>query len=174
MRIAVIGFSGSGKSTLAKRLGEMLGVPVLHLDSVHFLPNWEERSDEEGRAMVREFLDTNAAWVIDGNYRRYEHERRLAESDLIVFLDYPRLTCFFRAWRRSVKYHGRTREDMAEGCNEKFDREFRRWILHDGRTKAFRERYEGYARQYGEKFVRIKNDREKKAFLRDVGQKFPS
>lgn len=47
MRIAVIGYSGSGKSTLAARLGAAYGVPVLHLDSVHWLPGWVERPREE-------------------------------------------------------------------------------------------------------------------------------
>ena len=43
MKIAVLGYSGSGKSTLARKLGELYGVPVLHLDAVQFLPGWRER-----------------------------------------------------------------------------------------------------------------------------------
>ena len=39
MKIAVLGFSGSGKSTLAQRLGDLTGAPVLHLDTVQFLPD---------------------------------------------------------------------------------------------------------------------------------------
>jgi len=37
MKIAVNGYSGSGKSTLARRLGELYQIPVLHLDTVHWL-----------------------------------------------------------------------------------------------------------------------------------------
>ena len=49
MKIAILGTSGSGKSTLAKRLGERYGLPVLHMDTVHFLPGpampggWKKR-----------------------------------------------------------------------------------------------------------------------------------
>lgn len=68
MRIAIIGYSGSGKSTLAAQLGQSYGVPVLHLDSVHWLPGWVERAREEEKALVRAFLDQNESWVIDGNY----------------------------------------------------------------------------------------------------------
>ena len=51
MKIAILGTSGSGKSTLAKRLGERYGLPVLHMDTVHFLPGWVEQI---GRASCRE------------------------------------------------------------------------------------------------------------------------
>lgn len=67
MKIAILGTSGSGKSTLAKRLGERYGLPVLHMDTVHFLPGWVERPFAEEEAIVRQFLDENAGgWVIDG------------------------------------------------------------------------------------------------------------
>ena len=41
MRISIIGFSGSGKSTLAKKLSVKLNIPVLYLDKVLYLKNWE-------------------------------------------------------------------------------------------------------------------------------------
>ena len=81
MKIAILGTSGSGKSTLAKRLGETYGLPVLHMDTVHFLPGWVERPFAEEEAIVRQFLDENAGgWVIDGNYRKTCYARRLEEA----------------------------------------------------------------------------------------------
>ena len=53
MKIAILGTSGSGKSTLAKRLGERYGLPVLHMDTVHFLPGWVERPFEEEETIIR-------------------------------------------------------------------------------------------------------------------------
>ena len=70
MKIVVNGYSGSGKSTLAGRLGELYQIPVLHLDTVHWLPGWEEKAEEQERSEVRAFMDRNASWVIDGNYRK--------------------------------------------------------------------------------------------------------
>ena len=61
MKIAILGTSGSGKSTLAKRLGERYGLPVLHMDTVHFLPGWVERPFAEEEAIVRQFLDETQA-----------------------------------------------------------------------------------------------------------------
>ena len=81
MKIAILGTSGSGESTLAKRLGERYDLPVLHMDTVHFLPGWVERPFAEEEAMVRQFLDENAGgWVIDGNYTKTCYARRLEEA----------------------------------------------------------------------------------------------
>lgn len=33
-------------------------------------------------------MDRNASWVIDGNYRKLEYERRLQEADRIIFMDF--------------------------------------------------------------------------------------
>ena len=134
MKIAILGTSGSGKSTLAKRLGERYGLPVLHMDTVHFLPGWVERPFAEEEAIVRQFLDENAGgWVIDGNYSKTCYARRLEEADKIIVLWFSPLVCLWRAIRRWQQNKGRVRESSAPGCEEKIDAEFVRWILHDGR-----------------------------------------
>ena len=96
MKIAVVGFSGSGKSTLAEKLGELTGAPVLHLDKVQFLPDWKIRDLEEKQRLVEEFLDSHSSWIIDGNYTRLSHERRMEEADQIWILLFGRLTRFWR------------------------------------------------------------------------------
>ena len=90
MRIAVIGYSGAGKSTLARALGTRYSVPVLHMDRVHWAPGWQERDRGEAHRLVHEFME-NPDWVIDGNYTKFEYERRLAEADKIIILALSRL-----------------------------------------------------------------------------------
>lgn len=92
VRIQIIGYSGSGKSTLARRLGELYGLPVLHLDAVQFYGNWNERSLEEQNALVQKFLEQNEGWVIDGNYARV-CPQRFAMADACIFLDFARVPC---------------------------------------------------------------------------------
>ncbi len=168
MKIAIIGYSGSGKSTLAKRLAEAIGCEPLYLDTVNFLPNWAVRDREEGRAIVREVMKQND-WVIDGNYRAFLREERLSEADEIIWMRYPRLVCLARAFRRYWTNRNGQRESLANGCAEKLDWEFIRWILHDGRT---RERVNGYreiAARYPQKTVVLRNDRQRRAYLRSRG-----
>ena len=166
MKIAVLGHSASGKSTLAERLGERYGIPVLHLDRVAFCPGWKERYLQEARGLVEVFMKQES-WVIDGNYKKYGQRERLDQADEIVILDFPRLSCLIRACKRYVRYRGRTRDDMAEGCREKIDPAFVWWILYEGRTaerhrhlREIRERYPG-------KTVVLKNQRQLDRFSRD-------
>ena len=167
MKIAVIGYSGSGKSTLARMLAERYGVDVLHFDAVHFLPGWQIRDAEEKSRITREFLDTHDSWVIDGNYSKLFFDRRMEEADRIVMLLFNRFSCFGRAYRRSVEYKGKTRPDMGKGCNEKFDLEFAKWILKDGRTQQKVQGYKNMCRKYASKVVVISNQKDLDNFLKN-------
>jgi adenylate kinase family enzyme len=169
MKIAVIGYSGSGKSTLAAALGEKYSTDVLHLDCVHFLPGWEIRPKEEKEEAVSSFLDSHTEWVIDGNYTKLSYERRMSEADRIIFLNFNRFNCFFRAYGRYLKFHGRSRRSIAEGCNEKFDLEFVGWILWGGRSKRAKKRYRDVILQYGEKTTVIKNQKELNRYVEKLG-----
>lgn len=162
MKIAVIGYSASGKSTLAARLGEMTGCPVLFLDKVQFLPGWQERDRAEARGMVEDFLNENRerGWVIDGNYTNFHQERRMAEADLIFFMDFPRRICLPQALYRNWKYKGRARESIAEGCDEKMDLEFLLWILWDGRSRERRQQFRDLMERYPRKVVVLKRRRD--------------
>ena len=163
MKIAVTGYSGSGKSTLAKRLSEEFGTPLLYLDSVNFKPGWEPRDRTEALDMVNEFMK-NDSWVIDGNYNGFLQERRLEEADRIIFMNFNRFSCFFRAFSRFRQYRGKVRESAAKGCYEKFDAEFARWILFESRTPERRRAYREMCQKYRDKTVIIKNQRELSAF----------
>jgi adenylate kinase family enzyme len=125
-RILVLGPSGAGKSTLAARLGAALGLPVVHLDALYWRAGWRETPDEEWDRRVPELLAADA-WVMDGNYHRSLPER-LRRADAAVFLDLPPWVCRMRVLKRIASSHGRVRADMAEGCPEKWDWEFVRWV----------------------------------------------
>ena len=164
MKIAIIGYAGAGKSTLARQLGQLYGCAVLHLDSVHFSAGWQERADTDAKREVAAFMQ-QSSWIIDGNYSNFYQAQRLAEADKIIFMNFPRRTCLAAALKRNKMYKGHTRPDMADGCLEKIDAEFIRWILIDGRRKKQRRRYADIAAQYQDKITILKNHRDTAACL---------
>jgi adenylate kinase family enzyme len=122
----IVGSGGAGKSTLARRIGSRLGLPVIHLDAMHWSAGWVETPAETWAERVAELV-AGDAWVIDGNYGG-TFDIRFRAADAIIFLDLPRWLCLWRVVRRWVRYRGRSRPDMAPGCPERLDLEFVRWI----------------------------------------------
>ena len=169
MKISIIGYSASGKSTFAKNIGEILDIPVLHLDKVNFLPNWEERKVEESEKIVLDFIKkNNDKFVIDGNYSKFAYDLRMKISDKIFFFDFDRFTCLFQAFQRYNKYKGKVRESMTEGCCEKLDWEFIKWILFDGRTEERINKYNRVIEKYKEKIIIVKNRKEADDLLEKI------
>ncbi len=167
MKIAIIGYSGSGKSTLAKQMGERLNIPYYHLDKIQFTTNWQNRDREEAYQLVHEIM-IQEQWIIDGNYSSFDFQRRMEDADQIIFMNYPRRVCLYRALKRNVEYRGKSRDSIAEGCNEKFDFEFLWWILAEGRSKKFKERVRLLKQKYPQKYVEIKNNQQLKQFIQQV------
>lgn len=170
MKIAIIGYSGSGKSTLARAMGARHGVAVLHLDKIHWMPGWQQRTAEESRVLVAGFLAGHPdGWVIDGNYTNLYQERRLAEADRIIFLDFGRWSCLFRVARRTLTSLGKNRADLGEGCPERLNLEFFRWVLYKGRTPRHAAHFREIVRRYPQKTTVLHNQRELDGFYRREG-----
>lgn len=160
MKIAIIGYSGSGKSTLARHISNIMNIPVLHFDKVNWSFGWNEREHSEQLNIVREFLNKNSSWVIDGNYSKLFYEERMSSADKIIFMNFGRFNCLFRAIKRFRKYKGSTRADMGEGCPEKLDIKFIKWILIDGRNESNKQRYNNIIKKYDSKVIIIKNQKQ--------------
>lgn len=125
-RIAIIGPSGAGKSTLARMLGEKTGLPVCHIDALHWQPGWVESTREETYRKVAQVV-AEEEWITDGNYST-SFDVRMARADTVIFLDFPRRIYMGRVIKRTLRYYGLTRPDLGEGCPERFDREFLLWV----------------------------------------------
>lgn len=102
MKIYIIGCSCSGKTTLARGLSEYLGIKHLELDEYWWLPDWKMRDKQEFRQMIREETARHDCWVIDGNYSLVS-DLLLPEADLVIWLNLPFLTVFWRSIRRTIK-----------------------------------------------------------------------
>jgi adenylate kinase family enzyme len=127
-RICIIGIAGSGKSTLARILGIDLHLPVLHLDTVYWLPNWEVAPETTFQEAHDQWMNYTR-WVIDGNYRK-TLPSRLEHADTVIHLDYSTYSGLWGAIKRFFIYRHKSRLDITTGCIEKLDWAFISWILH--------------------------------------------
>lgn len=168
MKIAIIGYSGSGKSTTAEFLSKKYNISIMYLDKVHHLPNWVENTRENELKQVLEFLENNESYIIDGNYPKLYYKRRMNEADKIIFMNFNRFNCLFRAIKRYFKYKGKSRKSMTQGCDEKIDLKFILWILHYGRTKERKSHYKWVIDNYGDKVIIINNQRQLNKLYNDL------
>ena len=167
MRILIIGYAGSGKSTLAKKLGKIYNINVLHLDNAAFNENFTNKTDEEMTVIVKEFLNNNNNWVIDGNYSRICPER-FELADKIIYLNFNRVFCYFSGLKRYLQNRGKIRDSFP--CKERFGLEFQSWILFKGRTKAKRKRHlENLNRVNGERII-FTNRRQVNEYVKKLEQ----
>lgn len=129
-RIMVIGAGGAGKSTFSRRLAEITGLPLIHLDRHHWKPGWEPTPADEWSEVVRS-LASGERWIIDGNYGG-TLGIRMSRCDAIVFFDFDRVTCIRGVIKRWLLR--RPRPDMVQENAERLDLSFLRWIWNYGKV----------------------------------------
>ena len=67
------------------------------------------------------------SWILDGNYRD-TLDMRLKDCDTVIYLDYPRRTAIYGIYKRYFEYRNKQRDSIAEGCREKIDKSFFKWV----------------------------------------------
>lgn len=117
-RIAIIGSSGSGKSTLGRQLSDLLHVDLIHFDRLCWKPDWVPTSNAEREQQLNRYLQKES-WIIEGDGDRSNpnliYDRRFAHADTIVWLDFPRHTCFWQIVQKYLNDSG-DRQDLPAGC----------------------------------------------------------
>ena len=162
-RILIIGCGGAGKSTLARQLGELTGLPVVHLDKLFWHPGWVESTKEEIDAKIAAALD-EPQWIMDGNYNR-TLPLRIRKCDAVIYLDFSRFACLMGVAKRVLTTYGTVRPDMADGCPERFDLDFLRWVWNFNKNK--REQYYRLLNEAeGVETIVLKNRRAVRKFLK--------
>ena len=91
-RITIWGNSGSGKSTLAAAVGQLLRLPVYHVDLIAWQPGWVYRDETSFLGEQRTWLN-QPQWLIEGVGCRPGMLERFHAADLIVFLRTPVELC---------------------------------------------------------------------------------
>ena len=124
--------SRGGKSFLSWKLSEKLDLPLVHLDSLFWLPGWKERSRDEFDLLLGAELN-KPQWIIDGNFGR-TLPLRLEYCDTVIFLDFSRWACVCGVLKRVLSNWGKVRPDMGAGCPERFDWAFLKFVWNFNKT----------------------------------------
>jgi adenylate kinase family enzyme len=160
-KVLVLGCSGAGKSTLALQIGEILGLPVVHLDQHYWRSGWQEPDRETWEREVAALI-CQPQWVMDGNFGG-TLPARLAAADTAILLDFPTWRCLGRVLRRVMGSLGRTRPDMAPGCPERLDFAFLIYVCRYRRQD--RHRHLAAIRQFGGELITLRRPAEVAAFV---------
>ena len=129
----MIGRAGAGKTTVAVRLGEALGLPVIHLDKMYWDPGWQPADPDLFEARQAAAI-AEPVWVIDGGYLSSRGwQQRLGRADTVVLVEAPLAICLWRILRRSLGRRVERRPDLPDGCEESVSLFFLWWAIGWGR-----------------------------------------
>ncbi|NEQ85518.1 MAG: adenylate kinase [Moorea sp. SIO2I5] len=98
----LVGNAGAGKSTLSKRLAEITGLPLVHLDSMKYRPGGAEVPHAEFKA-AHDHLLQQEQWIVDGFVSLDTVWQRLDVADTLVYLDMAVLRHYWWVTKRFVK-----------------------------------------------------------------------
>jgi len=160
----VIGTNGAGKTTFSRRLSEITGLPLVHIDRLYWRGNWETTPREEYHASLSAEANKEN-WIIDGNGLSII-EDRLCRADTVFWLELPPLKCVINVVKREMKYRGTARPDMPEGCIERLDLKFLRDVWRF--NKKNRKRILDLLGKYDVKVVHITSHRQSEKVLKNI------
>lgn len=151
-----MGRAGSGKTTVAVRLGERLGLPVIHLDRLFWGPNWQELPAGTFDARARSAIAADE-WILDGGYiSSPSWPERIRRAELVVVVEAPLIVCLWRIVRRTFVSRSVRRPDLPDGCSEQLSLFFVWWTI--GWSRRHRNLAQEVARANPEvRFARVRS-----------------
>ena len=133
-RILVIGCPGAGKTYFSKKLKEIMGLPVVHMDNLYWNEDKTSISFDELNKKLLPYLQ-NEEWIVDGNYHD-TLKLRLEYATDVFFLKMPREQCIEGILERIDQ----PRDDIPWVETKKDAVELIEWTIdYEERTKADEE-----------------------------------
>ena len=164
-KIMIIGCGGSGKSTLSKKLHQLTGLELIHLDQIFWTSGWKELPIQNWKDAHANILATKNQWILDGNYGS-TMDSRLGKADAIIFLNMPTYLLLYRVLKRTFQYYGQSRPDMPANCPERISFKFLHYILfyNKTRTPSILKKLAVAKKEKKNVFI-LRNDKEVEQFL---------
>ena len=118
LKVVVIGNIAGGKTRMSRRLAELHGLPLTHIDSIQFLPGMVMRPLPETREALNA-VTSQEKWLVDGFGPLDILEKRFALADRIVFIDLPLWRHYWWTIKRQISNLWSRRAELPEGCDER-------------------------------------------------------
>ncbi|WP_099205244.1 AAA family ATPase [Scatolibacter rhodanostii] len=166
-KILIIGCSGCGKTTLSRALAKELELPLVHLDKLYWLNNWQAMPREKFDALLKEEL-AKSQWILDGNFDR-TLPMRLKYCDTIIFMDYSRFISLYGVLKRVITGYGKTRADMGQNCPEKFDIKLLKFVWQFNKTHR-QKYYELLNAEKNKQVIVFKNRKQAEKFIKKLSE----
>jgi adenylate kinase family enzyme len=168
-RVMIVGQPGSGKSTLARELGQRTGLPVVHIDTIHWQPGWVERSWEEKTYLCHE-VEARDRWIFEGGHST-TWDNRIARADLLIWIDRSAKLRFWRVLLRTLLQRGRSRPDLPENCPELLANlpEFFRFMWRTKKTARVKMQQLVTTAPSTCRVVRLRSNRDTRVFFSNIG-----
>jgi adenylate kinase family enzyme len=128
-------------------------------------PGWVSISKDEFDR-VHEAALAEEKWIMDGNFDR-TIPKRLQRCDTVIYLDFSRFACLMGVLKRVLTTYGKVRPDMGEGCPERIDLDFLKWVWNFNKNKRERN-YRLLKEAEGVRVIILKNRRMVKKFLSEL------
>lgn len=162
-KISIIGQNGTGKTTVARILSKKLSLPIVHMDTYIWGPNWKENNRNEAEQKIQNLLISQESWIAEG-YLTYAPKEILQLADLVIYLDYSDFRAFWNNIKRWIKHRNVKREELAEGCEEEFNPKSWIKIFHKGGVKQLiKDALEKYPPK---NIVRVTSPKELQGFIK--------
>ena len=170
--IVVIGSSCSGKSTFSQKLSNKMALEYIELDQLHWLPNWQERADDEFRGLVKQATASDT-WVLDGNYS-VVRDIVWPRATKIIWLNHSFSLVLYRSFTRSI-VRAVTKKKLFAGNVETFKQTFFSrdsiilWVLQTYHQK--RKRYNKLLPQLkfqGIEIIELNNQKQVQQYLKNI------
>lgn len=168
-RVMIVGQPGSGKSTLARKLGLRTGLPVVHIDTIHWQPGWVERSWDEKTQLCHE-VEARDRWIFEGGHST-TWANRLARADLLIWIDCSAKLRFWRVLLRTLLQRGQSRPDLPENCPELLANlpEFFRFMWRTKKSARVKMQQLVTTAPATCRVVRLRSNRDTRVFLKSIG-----
>lgn len=125
-KISIVGGSGTGKTTLSNKLSKLYNIPVIHIDGINYLPNWEQVDKNKRDGIILSYVEQDK-WIIDGTYNN-TLKQRFERADLIIWLDYSTFAQLKGVIKRFLQNPYKEKPE-APGCKERLNFKFLKFVL---------------------------------------------